>query len=69
MRHDAYCPLTKEQCTVNCALFEESRRKYRDHIEGECSIVGISRIPDMLNNVSRSIDRLKQAIYDTDFTQ
>lgn len=63
------CPLTKGQCTNECAWFRESRRRYQDRIEGECSLVSIGRISDGLKEVGSSINKLEQTIHNTDFSQ
>lgn len=61
------CPLTKQDCTNECAWFRGSRRKYRNHVEGECSLVSMGRIPDELKEVSSSIGKLEQTIHNKEF--
>lgn len=61
------CPLTKSSCSESCAWFIESRRKYQDHVEGECSLVKISHISARLKEVSSSISKLEQTIYNKEF--
>ena len=48
----AWCPVTKEQCTDECAWFKKSRRRYPDgHHYGECSIVKMSCMQDILKEI------------------
>lgn len=63
------CPLSGKSCSTACAWFKESRRKYKDHIEGECSLVAIGRISDRLIEVSHSINGVERIIRNTDFMQ
>lgn len=63
------CPLTKEQCTNECAWFRESRRKYPDHVEGMCAFAKIPDIKDELQQIKNSIEKLNQTIMYKSFTE
>lgn len=66
----AWCPVTKEQCTDECAWFKKSRRRYPDgHHYGECSIVKMSYIPDILKEINGSITTLEYTVRNKDFSE
>lgn len=55
----AKCPLTREDCTIDCAWFED----------GECATTSlVSTLDLMLDDVISSINNLKNAIENKDFT-
>lgn len=63
----AWCPITKEQCTDECAWFKKSRRKFQDgHIEGDCSVIGVGQY---LKEVTAAIKSLENTIINKNFTE
>lgn len=52
------CPLTKQDCTVDCAWFKD----------GECCIASLPDLVERLEDVVTSVDKLEQTIKTTDFT-
>lgn len=55
----AKCPLTREDCTIDCAWFKD----------GECATTSlVSTLDLMLDDVISSINNLKNAIENKDFT-
>lgn len=65
----AWCPITKEQCTDECAWFKKSRRRYQDGRQnGECSFIGLSYISDRLKEVTDSIKTLNETIKEKSFS-
>lgn len=63
-----FCPMIKEECKQDCAWFIASRRKYKDHVEGKCSLAVVSKVCGELEKIIKSIDKLECTIHDTDFT-
>ena len=51
------CPLTREDCTVNCAWFEN----------GECCIASLPDLVEKLEDVVTSVESLEQTIKNKDF--
>lgn len=52
------CPLTRENCTVDCAWFKD----------GECCIASLPDLVERLEDVVTSVKKLEQTIKTTDFT-
>ena len=63
----AWCPITKSDCRSDCALFVQSRRKYTDHIEGNCCLVEFSRISTKIDQIGKAVERLERTIHNTEF--
>lgn len=53
------CPLTKEECTVNCAWFKD----------GECCIASFPDLVDKLEDVVSSIETLETVIKNKNFAE
>ncbi len=53
----AKCPLTNENCTVDCAWFGN----------GECCIASIPDLANKLEDVVASVEALEQTIKNKDF--
>lgn len=53
----AKCPLTKQDCTVDCALFKN----------GECCITSLPDLVDKLEDVITSIEALERTVKNKDF--
>ena len=51
------CPLTREDCTVNCAWFEN----------GECCIASLPDLVDKLEDITNGLVELQQTIKNIDF--
>ena len=52
------CPLTREECTVDCAWFRE----------GECCVISLPDLGERLEDVVTSIEMLEHTIGHIDFT-
>lgn len=53
----AKCPLTREECTVDCAWFKN----------GECCIASLPDLVDKLEDVVTSVEALEQTVKNKDF--
>lgn len=51
------CPLTREDCTVDCAWFKD----------GECCIASLPDLMEKLEDVVTSVDKLEQTVKTIDF--
>ena len=54
----AKCPLTREDCTVDCAWFKN----------GECCIASLPDLVDKLEDMVTSIEALEQTVKNKDFS-
>lgn len=53
-----FCPMTKEECTDDCAWF----------IEGECAALGVCGVSEHLESLEECIQDLEDTIRKKDFT-
>lgn len=53
----AKCPLTREDCTVDCAWFRD----------GECCVASLPDLMDKVDDVRISIEALEQTVKNKDF--
>lgn len=52
------CPLTREDCTVDCAWFKD----------GECCIASLPDLVEKLEDVVISVEKLERTVRTMDFT-
>lgn len=54
------CPLTRQDCTVDCAWWRN---------DAECYIASLPDLINELDDVAEKIEALRQTIYKKDFTE
>lgn len=63
-----FCPMTKEECRHDCALFIESRHKYKDQVVGKCSLRDMHNLTNEIRQMKDVINKLEQTIRTIEFT-
>lgn len=54
-----YCPLTREECKIDCAWF----------VEGDCAIIRLNNITDQLEYVQDAVNALEETISKKNFAE